>query len=241
MTALKLADSEEAESPAPEKELSAEEKHAKREQEGKRMETHAMMPIANVRSVKYCRHKLQRGLLTRDNVPSDDEVKVMSTYLKKLEDYPELEASIIRATKIHKVLKAMIKLQSIPRDEEYSFKSRAHELLAKWNKVLSDSPSAGDDKGDDKADEKPEDKADAPTTNGEAKSVEKDEAPVEPKVDADTAAIGTKVEGEKEAAKDVEKPLEPAADTKTDEPDISKAPAEEFKPPVETEEHTASS
>ena len=180
----------------------------------------------------------------------------MSTYLKKLEDYPELEASIIRGTKIHKVLKAMIKLQSIPRDAEYGFKKRSVELLAKWTQVLNE--SAGDDKGGDKADDDKEpEKKEAPVTNGDAaedksteaakpeepvtktkeKSEEKTEA-TEPKADAETAAIGTKVEGEKEAEAEADKPAEPSTEVKTDEPDVAKAPAEAYNPPAETAEPT---
>lgn len=220
--------------------------------------TRSVIAIANIHLVKYCRHKLQRGLLTRDNVPSDEEVRVMSVYLEKLEDYTELEASIIRGTKIHKVLKAMLKLQSIPRDEEYSFKQRAHALLAKWNRVLSDNPSAGEDSAEPAAtngeavtngeakpaaeDDKNDEKKDETETKNASATEQK---AVEPKADAETSTIGTKVEGAEEASKDVskpaEKPAETAAEVKTDEPDVAAAPAEEYKPPVESAEPAASS
>lgn len=73
----------------------------------------------------------------------------MSNYLSKVEAHPDLEGSILRATKIHKVLKAMIRLDSIPKDDEYHFKKRSRELLDKWNKTLASDPSAAAEKEDD--------------------------------------------------------------------------------------------
>jgi hypothetical protein len=53
----------------------------------------------------------------------------MSGYLKDLEAHDDLEAEVIKKTKVHKVLKAIIKLNSIPKEEEYGFKQRSSELL----------------------------------------------------------------------------------------------------------------
>lgn len=103
-----------------EPELSSEEKRAKKEKE-----------------ILFLRHKLQKGLLTRDQDPKEDEMKQMSEYISKLEAYAELEVSIIRATKINKVLKAILKLGSIPKEEEFMFKPRSQSLLDKWNKLLA--------------------------------------------------------------------------------------------------------
>lgn len=89
----------------------------------------------------------------------------MSGFLAKLETYTDLEGSIIRATKINKVLKAMLRLSSIPKDDEYQFKKRSHDLLANWNSILSQDSSAGaDDKDGDDAR-----KSDEPATNGISK------------------------------------------------------------------------
>ncbi|KAL8413981.1 hypothetical protein RB594_005279 [Gaeumannomyces avenae] len=106
-------------------ELSPEEKHARKEKE-----------------VLFLRHKLQKGLLTRDQEPKEDEMKAMSDYIEKLEVMPELEVSIIRATKINKVLKAILKLDNIPKEDEYKFKPRSKELLDKWTKLLAEGGSA---------------------------------------------------------------------------------------------------
>ncbi|KAL5624640.1 hypothetical protein BROUX41_004700 [Berkeleyomyces rouxiae] len=103
-----------------EPQLSAEDRHERKERE-----------------VRFFRHKLQRGFLTRDVEPKADEMPAMDDSLSKLETLPDLEASIIRATKINKVLKAMLKLDSIPREEEFNFKARSTALLGKWNKLLA--------------------------------------------------------------------------------------------------------
>lgn len=72
----------------------------------------------------------------------------MSSYIKELEDYDELEASIIKATKINKVLKALIKLKTIPKDEEFKFRERSVEILAKWDKPMAHNGAGADQKKD---------------------------------------------------------------------------------------------
>lgn len=67
----------------------------------------------------------------------------MNDYFNQLEEHLELEVSIIRATKINKVLKAILKLEEIPKDADYKFKDRSNTLLNNWNKLLS-SGGAGD-------------------------------------------------------------------------------------------------
>jgi hypothetical protein len=64
-------------------------------------------------------------------------MKQMSEFVTKLEGYAELEVAIIRATKINKVLKAILKLPVIPKEEDFQFKPRSQTLLDKWNKLLA--------------------------------------------------------------------------------------------------------
>lgn len=69
-------------------------------------------------------------------------MKQMSEFITKLEGYSDLEVSIIRVTKINKVLKAILKLDEIPKEAEFKFKERSTELLGKWNKILeSETPA----------------------------------------------------------------------------------------------------
>lgn len=165
----------------------------------------------------------------------------MSDFLKELEGYPDLEGIIIRNTKINKVLKAMIKLPSIPLDEEFKFKDRSHALLQKWNEILASDLSATG------ADKEAESSTKATTTNGESKDVEKQAenaeaveaaAPEEEDEEALENKIGTTTEGEKEAEKPDKTEVKEAE--KSDSPDVDGAPAKEYKPPVdETEDEPA--
>lgn len=164
----------------------------------------------------------------------------MSEFLGDLEDYKELDGAIIRGTKIHKVLKAMLKLDTIPLDEEFEFKDRCRKLLAKWNTILESDPNGGADK---------EDRAEPVTgveAAGEAHETEKQAekamngeapAPEEEEEDALKNKIGTTTEGEKEEAGEADKTAE---EKKTDAPAVDSAPAEEYTPPtIETAEETA--
>ena len=172
----------------------------------------------------------------------------MSDFLSELETYPDLEGSIIRTTKIHKVLRQMLKLPSIPLDEEFRFKARSVDLLAKWNETLSNDPNGGG-AGDKDDEAKPEASAGAPATNGES-SKEVDEqaekaedgeavAPEEDNEEKLEKKIGTTTEGEKES-EESEKAEEVTAteshktadEEKTDGPAIESAPEKEYKPPA---------
>ncbi|KAI0535744.1 hypothetical protein GGR58DRAFT_425723 [Xylaria digitata] len=111
----------EKEPPAPkEPELTPEERRARKEKE-----------------ILFLRHRLQRGLLPREGSPVPEEMKQVSDFLAKLETFPDLDVSIIRATKINKVLKAILKLESIPKEAEFKFKPRSQTLLDKWNILLA--------------------------------------------------------------------------------------------------------
>ncbi|KAJ5707175.1 hypothetical protein N7488_006976 [Penicillium malachiteum] len=121
------------------------------------------------KEILFLRHKLQKGFISRDQPPKEEEMDVMATYFDKLEKHADLEVSIIRMTKINKVLKMIIKLNSIPRDEEFNFRQRAMAILSSWKSVLdSDAPAASTDK---------EDKEDKPIANGASKEEESAETP----------------------------------------------------------------
>jgi hypothetical protein len=158
------------------------------------------------KEVLFLRHKLQKGLLTRDQEPKVEEMQTMSDYITKLEGFPDLEVSIIRATKINKVLKAILKLESIPKEEEFRFKPRSQDLLEKWNKLLAsgDAPAASASNG-------------VNGTAGEATPAKASEP-----ADAVTNGVKTKVEGAKPeeaaATKVVQSPAAPEAEAKAEKP-----------------------
>ena len=105
----------------------------------------------------------------------------MSNFITKLENYGDLEVSIIRSTKINKVLKALIKLNTIPKDEEFNFKSRSVELLGRWNKALGAESTADENAGPSGMD-----KEEQPTTNGIHKE---DKEPSDDQKDTPVVAI----------------------------------------------------
>ncbi|KUL84422.1 hypothetical protein ZTR_08779 [Talaromyces verruculosus] len=158
--------------------------------------------------VLFLRHKLQKGFLQRDQAPKEEEMEQMTKYLSELEAFGEIEVSIIRKTKINKVLRAIIKLPSIPKDEQYRFRQRSVDILQAWKTLLDSdilTPAA------------PADKEAKPETNG----VTGEATSTEPKVDdAETKLIEpepseagdqTMVDAEPEAPKDKpEAPEEPA-------------------------------
>ncbi|KAI1345117.1 hypothetical protein F5Y15DRAFT_410795 [Xylariaceae sp. FL0016] len=186
----------EKETAAPkEPEMTAEERHVRKEKE-----------------ILFLRHRLQKGLLLRDQAPKAEEMQSMSEFLAKLETFPDLEVSIIRVTKINKVLKAILKLETIPREDEFKFKPRSQALLDKWNALLAVEGSAP-----------------APVTNGvngtsstaaksekEATNGVKEEVKEETKVELENEAMKTE-----NPEKEVENEAEAKVATATEEQPIA--------------------
>lgn len=78
----------------------------------------------------------------------------LADLIMKLEGQEDLEVSIIRKTKIHKVLRGITKLNNIPRDSDFNFRQRALSLLEKWNANMAgepETPGLLDDGKDEKA------------------------------------------------------------------------------------------
>jgi hypothetical protein len=86
------------------------------------------------------RHKLQKGLLTKGQLPKEENIHEMSSYLGKLEGLGSPPGSAISNTKICKVLKSIKNLKEIPRDDELHIKKRAENLLDKWKPILDAQP-----------------------------------------------------------------------------------------------------
>ncbi|KAK9455831.1 hypothetical protein V1511DRAFT_487758 [Dipodascopsis uninucleata] len=86
--------------------------------------------------VLFLRHRLQKAFLTRDKSPAEEDMETMHKLLSKLEGFQGLELSIIRSTKINKVLKGINRLSYIPRDNEFHFKERCQKVLEGWNSLF---------------------------------------------------------------------------------------------------------
>jgi len=116
----------------------------------------------------------------------------MAEFVTKLEGYADLEVSIIRVTKINKVLKAILKLSSIPKEEEFNFKTRSQTLLDKWNKLLaSDTPSAPTNGTSDLKTDQEDSKTTVPETSNGVKEVTSGEK-VEEKTDVEAKSVESK-------------------------------------------------
>jgi hypothetical protein len=190
------------------------------------------------KEVLFLRHKLQKGLLTRDQEPKEEEMQLMSDYVTKLEGFPDLEVSIIRATKINKVLKAILKLDNIPKEDEFKFKSRSQVLLDKWNKLLAVDGSAApapaaEANGTSKASAKANGVKEKTEASEPAKAEEPKEANDEPKESKEDATEAkeaskenSKVTAEEESKMDVDET--PKEVTKPEEaPEATEKPAAE--------------
>lgn len=146
----------------------------------------------------------------------------MSSYIKKLENYGDLEVSIIKVTKINKVLKALVKLNTIPKDEEFKFRERSIEMLTKWNKLLGNEPAEADEKKDE------------PATNGVHKDEKEKSEPAATSTATEipVAETSTPAEMITEAEKKVEEPAGPSTTEAAQEPAIVEEPtkAEQEQP-----------
>lgn len=160
------------------------------------------------KTIYYLRHKLQKGFLSRDEAPKDEAMAEMSDFLSQLENHKEIDSAMIKKTKIHKVLKGIVKLATIPKESEYEFKKRSHALLDVWSKRLDAEGGEGAAKESAEpksvpAEEKPTEEQPAAETNGDTDM-------------KDAAADGEVKEGVEE--KD-EKKVEEEAVKKADEVD----------------------
>ncbi|EME79093.1 uncharacterized protein MYCFIDRAFT_198959 [Pseudocercospora fijiensis CIRAD86] len=175
------------------------------------------------KAVLYLRHRLQKGFLSRDQAPKEDEMAAMADFFAQLESYETLEPSIIRQTKIHKVLKAIVKLASVPKDDEYGFKKRSTMLLDVWNKRMeADGGDAPPPAAVEKEKPAPAAEEKAPHTNGSKEAEPEKEAQKEvldeAKKDAEEGAAKP-VENQEIEMKDAEaseKPAETAEEKKAE-------------------------
>lgn len=133
----------------------------------------------------------------------------MAEFFTQLEAYPDLDAQIIATTKIHKVLKGIVKLPTIPNDEEHDFKKRSQALLDSWNSQTAAAESAPAS-------------AIEPHTNGDSKEtpVKSDDAPTK-EAQADTTM--SEADGKPENAEAAAAPAE------TEAADVTMADAKDDK------------
>jgi len=141
------------------------------------------------KAILYLRHRLQKGFVSRDQAPQETEMAGMADFFTQLEAYEDLEGEIIRNTKIHKVLKAIVKLASVPKDDEFNFKKRSSALLEVWNKRMEQSQKPSESNSKPTAEQES-------ALNGDEETAATIEA--ESKPNGDAAHDGNEKEDEKE-------------------------------------------
>jgi predicted RND superfamily exporter protein len=84
------------------------------------------------RKVRGWRHSLQRLCLSKDKPINPDDMESVQKTLKLVEEYDGITAEVLRLTKIGKVMKRILGLPEIPRNEEFNIRERAEKLCNKW-------------------------------------------------------------------------------------------------------------
>lgn len=140
---------------------------------------------------------LQKGFLTRDVPPKEEDMAQMATFFDALEKHQDIDGDVLKNTRVHKVLKGILKLGNIPSEDLYKFKERSTKLLEKWIPLLDEADAPTSDNKGGKVDEKDEEEKpdsteapvdtpmpDAPATSNGAQAP----ATVEPKTEDKSAA-----------------------------------------------------
>lgn len=129
------------------------------------------------KKVKDWRHKVQKVFLTKDGTINAEEMPQADSTFKVIEEYDAMTADALRTTKIGKVMKRVMQLSQIPRDDEYHFKDRAEKLCARWGAIMAgDAPKdaaneePAKENGDASAhvDAEPKSEAEAPAADAES-------------------------------------------------------------------------
>ncbi|CDK26714.1 unnamed protein product [Kuraishia capsulata CBS 1993] len=89
---------------------------------------------------KSYRAKLQKGLVIRETQPSIEELQHCSSVLSHLEEFQAtigVSLELLKTSKLHKVLKAIIKIPKLERPEDFQFHKRCEKLLSDWTDLIS--------------------------------------------------------------------------------------------------------
>jgi hypothetical protein len=90
------------------------------------------------KAVLHLRYQLQRYFLSQNYSAKEEGMSAMDELLGQLEGNGDLEPSIIRNTKVRKILRSISRPASITKDEEFGFKRRSAKLVEIYDKRLLD-------------------------------------------------------------------------------------------------------
>lgn len=108
------------------------------------------VPTTKEKAIWHLRHKLQSSLVTRARrvqALTPAEMRDASALLAELEAHADLAAPVLRATKIHKVLRAVVKMERLPRDDddEFALWLRVRALLDDYELTLATADDGDED------------------------------------------------------------------------------------------------
>ena len=83
----------------------------------------------------YHRHGLQQALLS-SGTPEEGALSTADVYMTSLEKIQTWDAETIKATKLGKLLKSIIKNNQLPQYGKYNFRKRAQDLAQRLDKII---------------------------------------------------------------------------------------------------------
>lgn len=138
------------------------------------------------KKVKEWRHKVQKVFLGKAETINPEEMPAADATFKTVEEYDGMTAEHLRTTKIGKVMKRVMQLSDIPRDDEFHFKERAEKLCAKWGAIMAGGEAPKEASTEEGSSEDVKENGDAaahadaePKSEGEAAAAPEPAAPAE--------------------------------------------------------------
>lgn len=151
--------------------------------------------------VKDWRHKLQRAFLSK-SLPTADDMDAQDEIFKAIEAYEDMTIDALQYSKIGKVMKKIVTLEGIPRNDELKITDRAKKLMDGWTDFIESAQNGanGHANGNGNGDSAPA--AESSSKPKSTKSAKPESTKAEPKADAEASAADAK--DAKDASGDVE-------------------------------------
>ncbi|ODN94654.1 hypothetical protein L198_04795 [Cryptococcus wingfieldii CBS 7118] len=94
--------------------------------------------------VKGWRHLLQKAFLG-ESMPSAESIHSFDETFREIENYEQMTIEALQFSKIGKVMRKMVALKNIPKNDKYKFTDRAGALMNKWQSYIdiSNPPASG--------------------------------------------------------------------------------------------------
>ncbi|KAI0462588.1 hypothetical protein LJB42_004082 [Komagataella kurtzmanii] len=92
-------------------------------------------------AMRFFRANLQKSLLSRSEPPAYEDLKRSNNTLEKLEKFNEVtdvSVDLLRSSKLHKVLKAILKVPELERPDDFKFHTRSQAVLNSWGPYLEE-------------------------------------------------------------------------------------------------------